>query len=194
MADCINKLTASISYDCSPSGRARAGLETSAVLINKSDLDLTALTQNGATITNLSLKTGATGFKIDWIKQLGNTSYEFVPNESGVDTYSHSFACRVFGQGADDAERIKELGSGEFLVVVETKYKGASNLDAFKVFGVENGLKMSEGTGSSSENDGSFLFTLASVEGYGESYPWQVLLETSYVATKTKFDAVFASV
>lgn len=194
MADCINKLSANIQYDCSPTGRARAGIETTAVLINKSDLDLTALTMDGATVTNLSLKTGATGYKISWIKQLANSASEFASNDSGLDTFSHSFACRVFGQSADDSERIKELSSGEFVVVLESKYKGTGNLDAFKVFGAENGLKMSEGTFTSAENDGSFLFTLSSVEGFGESYPWQVLLETSYVATKTKFDAAFASV
>jgi len=192
MADCINKLTSNISYDCSPSGRARAGIETTAVLVNKSDIDLTALTSTGATVTNLTLKNGASGYKIDWIKQLGNTASEFTPNDSGVDTFSHSFACRVFGQTADDSERIKELSGGEFVVVVESKFKGTANADAFKVFGVENGLRMSEGSFTSLENDGSFLFTLASQEGYGESYPWQVLLETSYTATKTKFDALFA--
>lgn len=194
MADCVNKVSANISYDCSSQGRARGGIETTAVLINRSDIDLTALTQDGPTVTNLSLKTGAKGFKIDWIKQLGNTASDFTPNDSGLDTYSQSFACRVFGQSADDAERIKELGSGEFVVVVESKYKGLANADAYKVFGIENGLRKSEGTFTSAENDGSYLFTLSSVEGFGETYPWQVLLETSYTATKTKFDAAFASV
>lgn len=194
MADCLNKLTANISYDCSPAGRARAGIETKAVLINKSDLDLTALTQDGITITNLSLKTGASGFKLEWIKNLGNSASEFTANDSGVDTFSHSFACRVFGQSAEDGERIKELSSGEFVVVVESKFKGVANASAFKVFGVENGLRMAEGSFSSLDNDGSFLFTLASQEGYGETYPWQVLLEDTYVATKTKFDAAFTSV
>ena len=194
MANCdlFKKLTANIVYDCSPTGRAKAGLESKAVLINKSDLDLTALTQSGATITNLSLKAGKTGFSIDWIKQLGNTTSAFAVNDSSVDSFTHLFACRVFGQGANDAERIKELSEGEFVVVVESKWKGANNLGAFKVYGVESGLKMSEGNSTSLENDGSFVFTLSSLEGFGESYPWQVLLETSYVTTKAKFDDLFS--
>jgi hypothetical protein len=40
--------------------------------------------------------------------------------------------------GSGDAKLIKELES-EFVVVVETKYKGAG--DSYKVFWFENGLK-----------------------------------------------------
>jgi hypothetical protein len=39
---CINKLTAAVSYDCTNvANRAKSGLEAKAVLINKSDIDLT---------------------------------------------------------------------------------------------------------------------------------------------------------
>lgn len=191
MSNCIEKLTANISYDCTTTQRAKGGLETKAVIINRSDLDYTSLTQSGATVTNLSLKAGATGYEIGWVKQLGNTASEFSVND-GLDTFNHSFACRVFGQSATDAERIKELSTGEFLMVVETKFKGANNADAYKIFGYENGLKMSEGTFTSLENDGSFLFTLSSVENFGESYPWLTYLETNYVTTKAKFDGLFS--
>jgi hypothetical protein len=187
---CINKLTANIAYDCNVTNRAKGGLESKAVLINTVDIDLTALTQSGATITNLTLKAGATGYEIGWIKQLGSTGSEFSVND-GLDSFNHSFACRVFGQGSADAERIKELSQGEFVVVVETKYKGTGNVDSYKVFGIENGLKMSEGSSTSLENDGSFLFTLASVEGYGESYPYKVYLEGTYAASKAKFEDLF---
>ena len=189
---CINKLTANISYDCTPQLRAKGGLESTAVIINKEDIDLSALTQTGAVVSNLVLNPGTSGFSIDWIKQLGNTTSEFSVND-GLDTFTHGFACRVFGQSAMDAERIKELSQGEFVIVVETKYKGTGNVDAYKVFGLESGLKMSEGSFTSLENDGSFLFTLASVENFGETYPYQVYLEATHAASKTKFDALFES-
>ncbi|HRE77113.1 MAG TPA: hypothetical protein PLL09_04725 [Flavobacterium sp.] len=193
MSDCLKKLTQNITYDsCTPALRAKTGLETKAVIINRSDLDFTAITESGATVTNLSLMSGATGYSINWVKQLGNTASAYSVND-GLDTYNHSFICRVFGQSASDAEIIKELGEGEFLVVVETKFKGVDQKDAYKIFGLESGLKKSEGTFSSIENDGSYVFTLSSVEGFGESYPYKVYLETDYTTTKTKFDALFAS-
>jgi hypothetical protein len=38
---------------------------------------------------------------------------------------------------------------------------------------------MSEGSFTSNENDGSFLFTLASL-GFGERYPYQIYAGASY--------------
>jgi hypothetical protein len=189
---CINKLTANVAYDCTNvANRAKAGLETKAVLINKNDIDLTTLTQSGATVTSLLLLSGKTGYEVSWLKQLGTSAAEFSVND-GLDTFQQSFACRVFGSGAADATRINELSSGEFVVVVETRYKGIGNADSYKVFGLENGLKMSEGSFTSNENDGSFLFTLASLEGMGEKFPYQIYAGASYSAATAKFNANFA--
>ena len=190
---CINKLTANLSYSCDSSNKPIGGLDGSkAVLINRSDLDYTALTQSGATITNLTLKSGATGYSVEFIKQLGSTTSKLQVNENGIDKYMHSFACRIFGTGAADAERMRELTSGEFIVVVETKFKGSSNADAFKVYGWDNGLRISEANYSSLENDGSMLFTLSSVKSFEETYPYNIYLESTYSTTKTKVDGLFA--
>jgi hypothetical protein len=185
---CLKNLTANITYDsCTPANRAKAGLETTAVIINRSDIDFASVTQTGATLTNISLDSGKTGFSIDWIKQLGVSASEIAITDS-LDGFSHSFACRIFGTSAADAERMKELLEGEFVVITETKFKGTNQESAFKVFGFENGLKVSEGTYSSAENDGAMLFTLSSVEGYLESFAYLIWKETNYAATKTKFD------
>jgi acyl-CoA synthetase (NDP forming) len=54
---CINKLTAAVSYDCTNvANRAKSGLEAKAVLINKSDIDLTTLTQSA--VTSMLLTSG----------------------------------------------------------------------------------------------------------------------------------------
>jgi hypothetical protein len=189
---CIEKLTQNITYGCNTSYPAQGGLDGGfAVLINRADIDVTSLTRSGATITNLSLKSGATGYEISFVKQLSNTGNEFTVND-GLDTFTHSFIGRVYGQGATDAERIYELSKGEFVCVVETKWKGAGAADAFKVYGINNGLKMAEGSQTTLENDGSFLFTLSSVENFGEQYPYNVYLETDYTTTKTKVDNLFS--
>lgn len=190
---CINKLTANIAYDCSGSNRPKAGLETTAVLINRNDIDLTALTESGATITNLSLLSGASAYSISWIRQLGTTGADFVKNDSGVNYLTNKFACRIFGQSAEDSERVNELMNGEFCVIVESKWKGEDNKAAFKVFGLESGLTMSEGSFVSNENDGSFLFSLSSDENAGgEAYPSRVLLMTDYATTKAAVAALYA--
>lgn len=186
---CINKLTGNISYDCTPQKRAKAGLETKALLVNKADIDLTALTMSGALVTNISLVSGATAYSVETVKQLHNTAAAFAANDSGADSFTHTYVGRIFGQGVADAERARELKDGEYCVIVQSKW-GAGTNENFKVFGLESGLKMSEATFTSIENDGALLFTLSSLEGYGEFYPYQIWNETSYTATKAKFDAL----
>ena len=190
--DCINKLSGNIVYDCTPAGRAKSGLETKAVFLNRADIDVASLTQSGATVSNMNLNSDATGYSISWIKQLSTASSEYVSNDSGLDTFSHKFAARVHGSTAQDAERIEELKNAEIVVVVESKFKGTNNTAAYKVFGLEQSLKMSSGTYSSAENDGSFVFELASQEGFGESYPYLIYNEGTYSATKAKVDNLFA--
>lgn len=193
MSDCIKKITASLSYGCDTSHPAKSGLDGGrVVIINKSDIDVSALTMSGNVITNLTLVSGATAFQIGHIKQLGSTASEFAVNDS-LDTYTHTFNGRVYTSSASDIERIKELSDGEFIVISETKWKGTNNAAAFKVYGIDNGLKMVEGTYSSLENDGSFVFSLASVEGFGESYLHNIYLETNYATTKAKIDSLFTA-
>jgi hypothetical protein len=188
---CISKITANLTYDCvNVNNRAKAGIETKAVLINKADIDYSSLTQSGATVSSMVLLSGRTGYDVSWIKTLGNVGSEFSIND-GFDTFQQSFDCRVFGQGAADSTLISQLSLGEFVIVYETKYKGVGNTDAFKILGLENGLKMSEGSFSSAENDGSFIFKLSSLEGFGERYPYQVYLNGTYAASRTKFDNNF---
>ncbi len=186
---CIPKLTANISYDtCNPNLKpAIGGLDGGkAYLVNRADIDFTSLTNSGATVTNFNVNSGSSIYEIAFLKQLSNTESEFKVNDNGLDKYLHSFAGRIYTTSAVDAERIKELGEGEFMVIVETKYKGDSSLAAFKMYGLENGLKMKEGKQTSLENDGSFVFKLSSLDNFGESYPYKVYLETSYAATKAK--------
>jgi hypothetical protein len=103
---CINKLTAAVSYDCTNvANRAKSGLEAKAVLINKSDIDLTTLTQSGATVTSMLLTSGKTGFDVSWIKQLG-TGAEF---SVMVLILFNNHLLVEFGSGAADAKLIKEL-------------------------------------------------------------------------------------
>lgn len=187
---CIPKLGGNISYDCSVP--YKGGLEKRAVLINRDDIDFTSVTTSGATLSNISLKAGKTGYSIEWLKDLGTTASEVSINDS-LDNFKHSFFGRIFGSEASDVERASELLRGEFVCIVETKFKGASSGAAFKVYGLESGLKLSEGKYASNENDGSFLFTLASPETDGEPYLHNIWLETSYATTKTKFDNLLSA-
>ena len=192
MANCSNKITQNIVFDCSDI--SVAGIANSkAVIINIDDIDRSASTSSGATISNLQLNSGTAGFELSWYKQLGNGSAAFVPDTENVDGFSNSWVARISTSTAEAAERANELkNSNGFVLVTETKYKGTGNADAYKVFGFTNGMILSELTYSTAENAGNVIFSLTSAEGANEQYPFMVLNEGTYTANTASFAALFA--
>jgi hypothetical protein len=138
------------------------------------------------------LKAGTSGFNLEWYKELASTASAFTANAEDVDGFSHSFLGRLAQTTAENAARAEELKIGRFVVVVETSYKGEDQEDAFKVYGLDSGLELSEASQSSNENSGSLLFTLATREGTVERYPYMIVLDTDYDTTKADFDNKFA--
>ncbi|WP_339875221.1 hypothetical protein [Olleya marilimosa] len=188
---CNKKISDSILFDCADAPiKGLSGQK--AVIINWADVDKAGSTADGATITDLV--TTSTGFSIEWYKELASTATSYAANAEDVDGFSHSFLSRLSTTSADNAERAAELKNGRFIVIVETEYKGVDNADAFKVYGWDSGLELSEMTQGSNENSGSMLFTLATREGTVERYPFNTFLETDYATSKATFDALFASV
>lgn len=185
---CNKKVTANLLFDCADA--PKKGLDGGkAVIINYDDIDFSALTQTGATVTNLA--TLAVGFEVQWYKELASVASAYAANAEDVDGFSHQFLARIATTSADGAERAEELKNGRFIVVVETSYKGAAQAEAFKIYGLDAGLELQELSGNSNENSGSLLFTLGTREGTVERYPFNILLETDYATTKASFDSLF---
>jgi hypothetical protein len=193
MAICLNKISGDMLFDCNE--RPKKGIANSrAVIINYADIDKGTSTESGAQVTALTLKSGATGYKLQWYKDLGSANGEYKPNAEEVDGFGHNFLGRLAVTSAEFAERSKELREGRFVVVYETKFQGADQADAFKVLGWESGLELAELTTNTTENGGSILFTLSTKEGEYEDYPFNILYETDYDATANSFEALFSVV
>ena len=190
MLNCDLLLTEDILFNCAD--KPIKGIDGSkAVIINFNDIDRASTVVNGATITDLVLKSGKTGFAVEWYKNLASGNSAFAPNAEDIDGFTHSFLARLSASSAVNAERAKELKEGLFILVYETKYKGVNNLDAFKVAGFKNGLVLTEMVTDTNANSGSSLFTLSTQEGNVEDFPFQVFLETDYDTTKATFDTLF---
>lgn len=188
---CNKKITENILFDCADAPiKGLAGGK--AVIINWNDIDKAGSTVSGAKITDLV--TTSTGFSIEWYKELASVASSYASNTEDVDGFSHSFLARLSTTSAENAERANELKNGRFIVIVETEYKGIDSEEAFKVYGWDSGLELSEMAQGSNENSGSMLFTLATREATVERYPYNVFLETDYATSKATFDALFASV
>ena len=187
---CISKLTNDIFRDCKMLGKK--GVESESILINFEDVDFSASTVNGAKITNLSLKSGTTGYRIESYKQLGGFSNAAVASTDGQEGFTHSITGRIEGSTLEASERLKELQQGRFIQVVKTIFKGSNQEDEFKVLGFSNGLELSESTIVSNENNGNILFTMTTLDGNIEPYMYNVLLMGDSDSTKEAFDGLFA--
>lgn len=185
---CTTGLSADMLRDCNENNVG--GIEVNVVLINKNDIDYDASTfsaVNKMIMTNLKLKAGKTGYLLKGIKQINAVRDEIVIKDTSDNKFLHTFTGQVPNHSAESKARILELAGGNFVAVVEGKFKGIANKDAFQVAGFHSGLEISESVYASNENDGSRTFTLASLENYEEPKPLYTLLMTDYDTTKTAF-------
>jgi hypothetical protein len=192
---CEGLITANILFDCD--NPSIGGLETDVLLINAEDINIATTTISGTNktlMTNLALKATKVGFLLQGVKQINGTSYELVKKEFGPDKFKHMFTGVILNPSAANKLQATLLSEGgKYVVVVEQKWKGAANADAFQVYGYKSGLELMTLTYNSKENDGTISFTLESTEGYEEPIVPMTLLETDYATTKTAFDAKFLS-
>lgn len=188
----INKLSGEMLFDAT--SRPVKGVDGDAVLINFDDIDFSSTTISGASVSTLTLKAGATGYKLSWYKELASNNNTFTVNTEDIDGFSQSFLGRLSTTSADNAERAKELSQGRFVVVFETRFGGVDNADKIKVLGLDVGLELSELTNNTNENSGSILFTLATKEGTYEEHPFRIYSNTDYDTSKADLESAFTAV
>ena len=193
--NCEEKLTADIQKDCD--NKPKGGIEVNVVIINFDDVDKATSTLDGTNdliITNLATLSGTAGFFIEGIKQINGASFELVKKEESFDAYKHMFTGVILAPSAENKKRLDEIASGgRFVVVVEKKWKGDSQADAFEVLGWDVGLVISTIVWNTKEADGTIKFEIASEDGFEETMMTRNNLETNYATTKIAFDAKYAT-
>ena len=193
--NCEDKLTAAIAKNCDE--KPQGGLEVNAVLINYDDIDFASSTidaGNDLIITSLATDSGTQGYFLEGVKQTNAISFELVKKEDTYDGYKHTFAGVILAPSAVNKDLLKEIGSGgRYVVVVEKKWKGTDDVDAFEVLGWDSGLVISTMVYNSKESDGVIKFELSSEDGFEEPEMPRNNLETNYVTTKVAFDAFYAT-
>ncbi len=193
MATCIPSIDTDLQFDCD--NRDVQGLEANILLFNRADIDFAASTIDGTNsklITNFQLLSGKTGYLLQGIKLLNSYLNEVVVNNEGLNRWRHNLSARIFNLNKDARKQIDLIADGANLVaIVERKWKGANNESPFVVLGWGTGMEIAEGSENSAENDGSFVFRVASSDNALEAEGVKLLLETDYATTKTAFDTKF---
>lgn len=175
------------------------GMEQRIVLINYDDLKSSGIilddTNPNSLIKQLRLIPGNKGFMIDSIKQIMNFTNSLEKNDEGEDGVTHAITgIRI----SDPSEEIRDevnkfIGGAKVFAVIETKWKGVNNKHAFKFFGMQFGLELSELTEGSKENDGTIVMSLKTPTGFKEPYLPHIYRDTDYNTSLTAFNNRFAS-
>lgn len=199
MANCAKIINDSL-YNCD--NKSTGGLEQTVKLINRDDIlanlgDFTI--QRTLSPTCQHSITAYAGDPVDLnaitfegipSKQLLSASYALTLGDY-ADLFTHTV--NLFSQGMTLATvcNLKALAVGaEVIAIVHQRDKGTGNLDAFWVYGWDNGLKIGEFTWNSNENNGNSIIPLSSREPNLEKDPPLRLLLTDYATTKAFFDSL----
>jgi hypothetical protein len=191
---CDGLLTGDILFDCD--NQMVGGIEVDVLIFNHSDIDKVATTfdsTNKSIITNFALKSGKTGFLLEGVKQINSLASSLVIKEMGNDKESHVFSGVVLNFSAQNKQRLHEMKGGDFAVMVQLKWKGASSEDAFQIGGFDVGMRLTEVNFATNENDAVVSFVLSSIDGFEESKPILTVLDTDYATTSTAFTNKFAT-
>lgn len=193
---CEGLLTTDILFDCD--NAPKGGIEVNVLLFNKEQIDISALTYdagNKLLMTNFQLLSGNTGILLKGVKQVQGLSNELVKKETSIDAFKHIFSGVVLTPSVANRLQLQSLSEGGSIVaMVELKWKGAGNTEAFVIGGIDAGLELNVLTWSTQENDGTIAFELSSVDGFEEPKQVLTLLETDYTTTKAAFDAKFVQI
>jgi hypothetical protein len=192
--NCEDKLSANIQIDCD--NKPVGGIEVNVVAIPYDDIDKAASTVNATNdllLDSIVCKSGTQGYTIEAVKQAQGASFEMVKKEESFDMYKHTFSGVCLNPSAANKKSLDSLASGiRYVFVVEKKWKGVGQADAFEVLGWDVGMVISEMNWNTKEADGIIRFVLASEDGYEEPSMTRNVLETDYATTKTAFENGFA--
>lgn len=182
-----------LAADCSAS--PARGYEKTAILINRADINFGTLaysTSHKNTLTTLGLLSGKQGYKVE---QRGATPFTGTAGSVEVGTYgttvTHTIPIAVIVNDRELAEKFEDgLLNGDFVMILECKDKGPNGDSAFKVFGIQNGLQLSDyAEDAYGDTFGGALFTLQETGASRTS----VYLGESYSAGKAIWDSLLSS-
>lgn len=172
---CISKLTNAIAYDCDSGA---TGL-VSAVIINKSDIESFTITSGTFLVSNLTLKPGATAFKIDTVKRSLVVSSALKVNDGAPNAFSHS--ATIVYTGAPNAvwrTTMNAFANGSYVILT-----APSGTLTRMVYGLYYGLSATSSDMNSHDN-GSWNTTVLST-------PENVIGEDTLVMTNELYQSLY---
>ena len=179
---CISKISSAITYDCDTGG---TGL-ISALLINKEDIASIAFDPtNIAWVKTITLKEGASAYKIDTVKRVLTTTEALKVNEGAPNAYTHSATVVVTAPLASALlkDLINPVANGSFVII--TRILNAVGTKTARPFGLYYGMSATAVDRSSHDNGGWFTISMAT--------PERVIGEDALAMNAPAYDALYAT-
>lgn len=184
---CLGVISSNIDEDCD--NPRVIGYEDTAIIINRSDIDWTALAYaagNKRIVETIALAAGKTPFVI-FNPRMADASFNGTQTALNADTRHYTKTLQFYykGIGGEAAMKVVEpLAKGEYVVILQRKDHVGDG--SFQIFGLQNGIYATEQV--QDEATGYWLMTMAIDEPYAET----VLFKGDYATTKAVFDALVA--
>lgn len=183
MAICEHLIAADIAASCATP--IRAGVEPVGYIINKADIK--SITEEDGIVSVIDLLSGKKAYQIQQLGQqpFNGTQNEFVEGDY-MNTFNKTVAFAVLDNSPSVSKDIIEpLANGEFVVILENKYKVDSKQNAFEIIGLEAGARMTSATQNKYENQSAWIIELLETEvPTANKFVWN----ETYAKTKEMLD------
>lgn len=174
---CVSKLASAIAYDCDAGA---TGL-TSAIIINKADIASFTVDYRTMSVSDVTLVSGATPYKIDTVKRSLVLSSALKVNEGAPNAYSHS-ATMVYSGKLDTPGRsaMSAFSNGSFVIIAK-----APTIASPFVYGLYYGMSATAAEQNSHDNGAWFTYTFET--------PENVIGEDSLAIAAGEYDTLYAA-
>ncbi len=181
---CLTKIQSAITYDCDT---GNTGI-ISALLINKEDIaSVTYSQENLSLVTNITLKEGASAYKIDTPKRTLVTTESLKINEGAPNAYTHTATVVVTAPVVLSllGGLINPVANGSFVILTRAlRPVGSPQLsDSVRPFGLYYGMSATAVDRNSHENGGWFTVSMAT--------PERVIGEDALVVATAAYEALY---
>ena len=189
--NCTGLITQALSNTCK---NRPFGFEQKGIIINRPDIDFGSVVFNTSStnsIKTMPLLTGKNGYQVVnfGTKPFNGTKKSGVTKETSPGKVTKVVQFFVPDHDPDvDEGFIDAILNGEFVMILEHKDKNETSNDAaFEIYGYQNGLHFTAMEQDEYSDYGSgWLITMEETEAPSSG---MYLFDTSYSATKTKFNA-----
>lgn len=183
---CISKISSAITYDCDTGG---TGL-LSALLINKEDISsFTIDSASNSIVSALTLKEGATAYRVDTVKRTVTTTEALKINEGAPNAFTHSATVVVTTPVASALFKnlINPMTNGSFVLLTKDLKPSASGFtyDVARPLGLYFGMSATAIDRNSHENGGWYTITMAT--------PERVIGEDALSLSTPLYDGLYAA-